>query len=299
MTMTEFDESTAYNLLADMPTESMPEDTQYLIRLGRLTRKQVARIVSRQSKTGLTFPAAAIELGLLSRHDILVAQSRQYSYPILSDEVDSASFSRELVVGHEPFSDHAEAIRSIRTSLVSTAIAQGVRSLVVVGPQKGAGASFFSANIAIAFAQMSMPTLLVDANLRGPRIGGMFGISENRDGLSSYLRERGAQSPPIMANVIPGLSILTSGPLPPNPQELLSSAAFIALSNNMERDFGVVIYDTSPAMDYADASIVVARVGSAVIVARQHDTKFEDIETLSRKFRSVQCKFLGTVLNAY
>ncbi len=92
---------------------------------------------------------------------------------------------------------------------------------------------------------------------------------------------------------------MTAGDTPPNPQELLSSGEFIALTNNVERDFGVVIYDTAAAMEYADASIVVARVGAAIIVARQHETLFEDVATLSQKFRASQCKFLGTVMNEY
>jgi len=297
--MAEFDETEAYNLLAEIPTESLPEQARILIRIGRLTQTQVARIVSHQSKSGLSFATAAIELGLLRREDVLAAMSRQYSYPILSGDSDSSQYSRELVVGHEPFGAPAEAIRSVRTSMVSTAIAQGTRSFAITAPRQGAGATFFAGNIALAFAQMSMPTLLVDANLRDPGVAEMFGISRNRDGLSTILRERDLRDIPIMPDVIPGLSLLTAGDVPPNPQELLSSAEFIALINNLERDFGVVIYDTSAAMEYADASIVVARVGAAIIVARQHETKFDDVSTLAQKFRASQCKFLGTVMNAY
>jgi protein-tyrosine kinase len=80
---------------------------------------------------------------------------------------------------------------------------------------------------------------------------------------------------------------------------MLSSAEFIALSNNLERDFGVVIYDTAPAMDFADAPIVVARISAAIIVARQHETTFEDVSALANKFRATQTKFVGTVMNAY
>jgi chain length determinant protein tyrosine kinase EpsG len=297
--MTKFTEYEAYNLLAEIPAESLPEHVQHLIRLGRLSQKQVAKIVAQQSKSGSNFATAAIELGLLTRQEILVAQSRQYSYPILSGHTSGSQFSNELVVGHEPFGEHAEAIRSVRTSLVSTAIAQGVRSLVVTGARKGAGASFFCANIAMAFAQMSMPALLVDANLRDARIAPMFGLSEHGEGLSDFLRGNDDGHIPISSDVIPGLSILAAGEVPPNPQELLSSAAFIALANNLERMFGVVIYDTAPAMEFADASIVVARVGSAIIVARKHETAFDDVATMAKKFRATQCKFFGTVLNEY
>ena len=112
---------------------------------------------------------------------------------------------------------------------------------------------------------MAVPTLLVDANLRDPRIADMFGLSRNAEGLSHALRARNIDEVPITPDVIPGLSILSAGIIPPNPQELLSSGEFLALANNLEKSFGVVIYDTAPAMDFADASVVAARVGAAII----------------------------------
>jgi len=139
-------------------------------------------------------------------------------------------------------------------------------SFVVTGPRHGAGSTFFAANLALAFAQMAMPTLLVDANLRNPRIADLFGLSRYQEGLCHALRQRDLYETCIVPNVVQGLCIMTAGDIPPNPQELLSSGEFIALSNNVERDFGVVIYDTAAAMEYADASIVVARVGAAIIV---------------------------------
>ena len=144
-----------------------------------------------------------------------------------------------------------------------------------------------------------MPTLLVDANLRDPRIADIFGLPRYNKGLCQALRGRDPYEEFVVPEIVPRLSILTAGDIPPNPQELLSSAEFIALTSNLEQDFGVVIYDTAAAIEFADASIVVARVGAAIIIARQHDTSFEEVTTLAEKFRASQCKFLGTVMNTF
>jgi protein-tyrosine kinase len=297
--MSELDKPDRYDLLAETPRESLSEQARIVIRIGRLNSQQVSQVVALQQRDRLNFASAAIQLGFIRREDLMSAISRQYSYPVLSGAADSERFSKELVVGHDPFESSAEAVRSIRTSMVATAIAQGTRSFVVAGPRHGAGSTFFAANIALAFAQMAMPTLLVDANLRNPRIADLFGLSRNQEGLCHALRQRDLYETCIVPNVVQGLCIMTAGDIPPNPQELLSSGEFIALTNNVERDFGVVIYDTAAAMEYADASIVVARVGAAIIVARQHETSFEDVASLSQKFRASQCKFLGTVMNSY
>jgi protein-tyrosine kinase len=269
-----------------------------LVQMGKLTPMQVARAAARARAGGLSLPEAAVAMGFLGREELMKALSLQYSYPVLDRSVEAGKFSRELVVGHEPFSAAAEAIRSIRTALAASAVSQGVRSFLITAPRRGAGASYFASNLALAFAQMSLPTLLVDTNLRKPRIAQIFGV-QRFVGLSETLRCKNVEDPPIMSNVIQGLSILPAGEVPPNPQELLASADFLALTNNLQAAFGIVIYDTAAGMDYADAHVVASRVGAAVVVARRHKTAFNDISMLAQKFRGINCKVLGSVLNKF
>jgi Mrp family chromosome partitioning ATPase len=125
----------------------------------------------------------------------------------------------------------------------------------------------------------------------------MFGADRNREGLSDAILYRNIDHPPIMFDVIAGLSVLTAGAIPPNPQELLCSEEFIALTANFHRDFGVVIYDTPGAMDYADAYVVASRVGAAVIIARRNRATFKDVSTLTQKLRAMECNIVGSVLN--
>lgn len=282
------------------PDEAQQEQVgQQLIKLCKLSPKEVAHVRAWQHHRGCTFAEAAVSMGLARREELMTILSRQYSYPILNGDVDAAArFSRELVVGHEPFGNAAESVRSIRSAIVSSAVSNGTRSFLVAGARAGAGSSFLCGNLALAFAQMSVPTLLVDADLRSSRIAEMFGLNPSRAGLSDALRTRKIDNLPIEYDVIPGLSILTSGTMPPNPQELLSSAEFLALTNNLSKEFGVVIYDTASAMDYADTYVVGSRVGAAILVARQHRTKFAEISTVSRKLQAIQCKIIGTILNS-
>ena len=279
--------------------ESAVESTaNQLVQMGKLTSVQAARAATRARAKGVSVVEAAVTMGFLRREELMAALSRQYSYPILHGTDEGARFSRELVVGHEPFSAAAEAIRSIRTAVGATAVAQDVRSFLINAPRRGAGTSYLASNLALAFAQMSLPTLLVDANLRKPRIAKIFGL-ERFTGLSDALRSRNVESLPIVSNVVEGLSILPAGPIPPNPQELLASAEFLALTNNLQSAFGIVIYDTPPGMDFADAHVVASRVGAALVVARRHKTAFNDVSLLVQKLRAINCKMLGSVLNKF
>jgi chain length determinant protein tyrosine kinase EpsG len=273
-------------------------NANHLVQLGKLTSVQAARAATRARAKGVSVVDAAVSMGFLRREELMAALSRQYSYPILHGIDEPARFSRELVVGHEPFSKAAEAIRSIRTAVGATAVAQDVRSFLINAPRRGAGASYLASNLALAFAQMSLPTLLVDANLRSPRIAKIFGL-QRFIGLSDALRSRNVESPPIVSNVVEGLSILPAGQVPPNPQELLASAEFLALTNNLQSMFGIVIYDTPPGMDFADAHVVASRVGAALVVGRRHKTAFNDVSTLVQRLRGINCKVLGSVLNKF
>jgi capsular exopolysaccharide synthesis family protein len=203
------------------------------------------------------------------------------------------------VVGHEPFSVAAEAVRTMRTSLVSAAVAQGTRSFVMIAAREGQGATFLAGNLAVAFAQMSVATLLVDANLRDPRCGAMFGLEPNREGLADTLLHKQLENPPIVHNVLPGLSILPSGGVPPNPQELLCTGDFLTLTANLSRNFGIVIYDSPSAMDFGDAYVIASRVGAAIIVARQNNAKFEDLAYVTEKLRANQCSIVGSIANCF
>ena len=270
-----------------------------LLEHGKLTARQVKRTLEWQQRKGVDSQLAVQRLGLVGREDMLKALSQRYSYPIFADMPDRFRFSAELVAGHEPFGQAAEAIRSIRSTIAATALANGTRSFAMIAPHPDAGATYLASNLAVTFAQMSIPTLLVDANLRDPRTDSIFGLPPGTPGLSDYLMCRGAMAPPVQTNVLPDLSLLPSGSIPPNPQELLSLPEFLALTDLFHDQFGVVIYDTAPCADYTDAFVVASRVNAAIVVARRHKTAYRDIGNLVKKLESIRCSVVGTVFNQH
>ena len=270
-----------------------------VVRLAELTEAQIGQIRGYGEAQGISFLEAAVATGAVKREYLMTALSKQYNYPIIEGNGGLSRLSSELVVGHEPFGPAAEVLRSMRTSIVSSAVAQGIRSFAIVGPRQEQGVSFLAGNLAVAFAQMSVNTLLVDANLRDPRIAGMFGADPNGEGLSDVLLRMQLEDLPIIADVLPGLSILGSGGVPPNPQELLCGADFMALTSQFARAYGIVIYDTPNAMEYSDAYVIASRVGAAILVGRQNNARFDDLKTVAEKLREHQCNIVGTIANAF
>jgi len=269
---------------------------QQILAAGNLSEAQVEAIRGFQRRKGLTFGEAAITLGLVRRDSLFLALSKRYNYPVLNFGADERRVSRELVVGYQPFSAGAEAFRSVRSALATGALSQGKNAFAVIGPHSAVGASYFAANLALSFAQMAAPTLLVDANLRKPRLASLFGVDAKAEGLVEALTHGDANRPPVALDVVPGLSLLVAGATAPHPQELLSSKEFLKLSQSAQRNYGVVIYDTPPALESADAYVVASRVGAAIIVARRHRTKVKDIKAISHALEGFQCEIAGTVL---
>ena len=269
---------------------------QQILAAGNLNEAQVEAIRGFQRRKGLTFGDAAITLGLVRRDSLFLALSKRYNYPVLSFGSDERRISRELVVGYQPFSAGAESFRFVRSALATGPLSQGKNAFAVIGPRSGVGATFFAANLALSFAQMAVPTLLVEANLRKPRLASLFGIDAKTEGLVEVLTRNGAARHSVGLDVVPGLSLLVAGATAPHPQELLSSKEFLDLSQSAQRNYGVVIFDTPPALDSADAYVVASRVGGAILVARRHRTKVKDIATITHALEGFQCEIAGSVL---
>lgn len=268
---------------------------QQILAAGNLSDAQVEAIRGFQRRKGLTFGEAAITLGLVRRDSLFLALSKRYNYPVLSFGEDEARFSRELVVGFQPFSAGAEAFRTIRSGLATGPLSQGKNAFAVIGAHTGVGATYFAANLALSFAQMAVPTLLVDANLRRPRLASLFGVDPKTEGLVEALTHNDAHASPVAVDIVPGLSLLVAGATAPHPQELLSSKEFLNLSQNAQRNYGVVIYDTPAALENADACVVASRVGSAILLARRNRTKVADVKAVSQALEGFQCEIAGTV----
>jgi receptor protein-tyrosine kinase len=163
----------------------------------------------------------------------------------------------------------------------------------VVGARAGQGASVLAANLALAFAQMEMRTLLVDSNLRRPGLARLFGLAPSREGLAEAISRR--EDPIVVREVAPNLTLAPAGAPPSNPQELIASAMFARLAERWAEEFDLVIYDSPAALACADAALIAARAGSALIAARLDAERFEDVRRVSADLRAHGCALAGVV----
>jgi protein-tyrosine kinase len=264
---------------------------------GKIGPKDIERVMDMQHSHGYRFGDAALRLGLVTSEDLERAVARQYDLPQLAP---GKVVNSELVVAYEPFHRRAEELRALRTQLLIrwTNGAAKQRVLTVVSPGAGEGRSYITANLAVAFAQLGERTLLIDADLRSPRQHQIFDIA-NRVGLSSVLAGRADGTAVVPIPELGRLSILPSGPIPPNPQELLSRRVLGILLHELRANFDVIFIDTPPALAYADAQCVAFRAGAAIMINRKDHTRLSDANHVVKDMSEAGTHVVGAVLNSF
>lgn len=264
----------------------------------KLSSEQVAEIVNFAKDRGIRFGDAAVALGYASADEVLHALAEQFQYPYASPE--RRKVSAELVVLNEPFSAQAEAFRAVRSQVMMRVFSdeQNRRALAIVSPDAGDGKTFFSANLAVSLAQVGGRTLIVDADLRGPRQNEVFNV-ENSAGLSSLLVGRADTQLIQEVKSVPGLYILPVGVSPPNPLELIERPAFGILMRELAARFDHVIVDTPAAVYGADAKVVADRCGAALLVARKDSSRVAALQGLVGALSESQARVVGVIMNEF
>lgn len=263
----------------------------------KLDAQQVTAILAYQRTHGVMFGEAAVALKLVTDSDVLWALSRQFHYPYALE--GRRQFNPELITATTPFSSVSETFRSIRSQLIRRCEQNSERrALAVVSADAGDGKTFVAANLAIAFSQLGRRTLLIDADMRSPRLHKVFGIDNSR-GLSSILSGRLSARVLTPVTDLPSLFVLPVGATPPNPLELLESPAFGLLIRELLGKFDHVIIDSPSAMSGADAGVIAARSGAFVSVARQGRTRMDTMVELVHSLRDSATLSLGFVLNEH
>lgn len=261
---------------------------------GRLTEEDINRIVMAQARGKLRFGEAAVELNLLTAEEIQMVLSQQHKYPYF--ESRNLIWSRDLFSAQNPFGAQSEAIRTLRSDLMLRGFGDGKNVIAVVGSRTGDGASVVSANLAISFAQLGERIILIDANMRKPKQHVLFGI-EDGPGLSSVLSGRCAMNDVVaLMHPFENLTVLGAGPVPPNPQELLSQVGFSYLIETAPASFDLVIIDTPPILEFADAQIIARRAGSCLCVARRDKTSLSDIGQVKLQLERAGAQAVGAVV---
>lgn len=268
-----------------------------LVDRGYLDAADVDRITRAQVENGIRFGDAAILLGLLSEEQIRHALSRQFNYAYLQ-EGDENSLSPELAVAYQPFGAQAEQFRALRAQIGQYWFDRdlGQQALAVVSAERGAGRSYVTANLAIAFAQLGERTLIIDADMRHPRQHEIFRL-DNRLGLSMLL---GARAEGDLVQAVAGfenLSVLTAGPTPPNPQELLNKPMLRLMLDSLAEHYDIILVDSTAIESGSDARLVARRTGAAIAVACRNQTRQAEFADMVESFSRAGVAMLGSIMN--
>lgn len=215
-------------------------------------------------------------------------------YPSVERKGDGQA--QDLFVHTSPKSAVAECVRAIRTNLLFMSPDRPLKTILVTssGPQEGKTTT--ATSLAITMAGSGNRVLLIDADMRRPRIHKVFGMS-NGKGLSSLILGEGQLKDHIRETEVAGLYALTCGPVPPNPAELLHTAAFQKILGLVTDRFDRVIIDSPPVGVVADAAVMSTHVDGTVVVVKAGQTSREAGRKAVRQLRDVKANLLGAVLN--
>jgi polysaccharide biosynthesis transport protein len=206
----------------------------------------------------------------------------------------------ELVAQHLPKSQMSEAFRALRTSILLSQADHPPQVILVTSALPREGKTTAAANLAVTLAQLGDKTVLVDADLRKPGVGRLLNLTSGKyAGLSSYLA--GVSSLDLVTvphPIIPNLAAIPTGPLPPNPADLLSSHKFSDAIAELRTKFKFIVIDSPPIMAATDAVILSVQTDGVLIVVRSGETPKEAFTRTRDLLASVKCRILGVVLNA-
>jgi capsular exopolysaccharide synthesis family protein len=204
--------------------------------------------------------------------------------------------SGALVTVNDVHSAGAEAYRTLRTKLLFSRAAGELKTIVVTSPFTQDGKSTTAANLATAFAQHGMRTLLVDCDLRRPTQHEIFRVPRE-PGLTELLSGDGIVAGTGRRTNIEGLSLITAGALPPDPSELVGSSRMRNLLARFAESFDVIVVDSPPVLPVADAAILSTMADGALLVVRAGATNRKAAQLAVQQLEDVDARVLGVVLN--
>ncbi|CCQ45014.1 tyrosine-kinase YwqD domain protein [Pseudarthrobacter siccitolerans] len=212
----------------------------------------------------------------------------------ISYDVDAAK--KPLLTQAPTQSPRAESFRQIRTNLQFAHVSHESKAVLVTSSLPGEGKTTTATNIAIAMAEAGQSVLLIDADLRRPRVDDYLGLDRNV-GLTTALIGAADVNDLLQPWGEQSLYVLTSGQIPPNPSELLGSAAMASLIGRLEQAFDAVIIDAPPLLPVTDAAVLAQQVGGVVVVVGASRVSAQDLQKSMAALKMIEANVLGAVLN--
>ena len=190
-----------------------------------------------------------------------------------------------------------EAFRSVRTSVLFSSRGEPFRNILVTSTGPGEGKTLVAANLAISIAQTGQRVLLLDADMRRPRVHTLFRHNTQTPGLSEFIAGRATPSQAIARTSVPGLWLMPSGAIPPNPSELLCSDRFTRFVTGLSEFFDWVLIDSPPVMAVTDASLLAHVAAGVLFVVAAEQATIPAAKNALDQLDNAEARFLGAVLN--
>lgn len=208
----------------------------------------------------------------------------------------SNTFARNLIVQEDPRSIISEQFRTIRTNIKFSMPDDELKTIVVTSASMKEGKSTISANIACMFAQEGKKVLLIDGDMRKPTVHYTFTL-KNVYGLSNLLTKQCTIEETMQESDVEGLTIITSGPIPPNPAELIASKQMESLLDSLKEEFDYIIFDAPPVLSVTDAQIFSNKCDATILVINSGETQKNAIVKAKELLDLSKANIIGVVMN--
>lgn len=203
----------------------------------------------------------------------------------------------QLIVAQDPRSAVAEAFRTLRTNIQFKSLDKPVRTLLITSSAPEEGKSTVVANLAVSLAQTGAAVIAVDCDLRNPSLHQIFGLPNDRGLTSLMLASDSGVRDHLQRSEAGGVDVLTSGPLPPNPAELLGSKRMDQVVRELRDMADYVVFDTPPVLSVTDAAVLVTKMDGSMLVLSAGKARRDAAKKAKRTLEELSAHFLGVIVN--
>ncbi|MCH4123822.1 MAG: CpsD/CapB family tyrosine-protein kinase [Levilactobacillus sp.] len=208
----------------------------------------------------------------------------------------SLKYGVGLVTYTDPTGQIAEQFKTVRTNIQFSSVDRDLHSVLFTSSEPSEGKSTVSNNMAVTWADQGSKVVLVDADMRRPTVHKSFNVS-NRAGLTNYLSGRLTLDDIIQPTIVENLSVITSGPVPPNPAELLDSEHFKTLMRQLQAKYDLVVLDSPPVNTVTDSQLLAAQVDGTILVVPQGIADKNGVRRAKQLLETVHANILGAIMN--